>query len=129
MKVSPEQIIAGIDAVVPPETLDIVQEVHTLIQPQLEMIVILGRLVAITEQEGKDFIDSHHAFWPRCDYVTGLQKQFRKVFVLPINRGIHDAIHCELPPPVMPNRATMMGYLSLIDKKETLTAREAGRTR
>lgn len=122
-----DAVLELIDAQIPPESLDVVQEVSGLLRPQYELIVALSGLASVTQQEGKDFIDVHHNWWPRCEFTTGVQRQFRKVFVMPLNRGIHDTLHHELPPPAIPNRVTMLAYLSLMDKKEITKDRAQAR--
>lgn len=116
-----DDILSRIDAVVPPTEHPMIAEVHSLIQPQLAMIVALSGLEHTLEQRGKtnrDFIDTHHLFWPRVDYRSILHKTFRRQFIIPIHRGIHEEVHANLEPPKTPPRSLMVGYLALIDKKE-----------
>ena len=111
-----EDIIELIDRVVPPSELGIVQEVQGIIQPQLDAIVALSGLAHVVDR--RDFIDTHHLFYPRTDYSTRLQKTFRRAFVIPINRGVHDEVHATIEPPQLPNKSTMLAYLMHLDKKE-----------
>lgn len=115
-----DDILAVIDGILPPEQeprQDEIVEVSGLLQPQFEMIVALSGLQDVTSR--RDFVDVHHLFWPRTNYRTTLEKTFRRQFVLPINRGVHDEVHAQLEPPVKPNRRTMLGYLALLDKKDS----------
>lgn len=66
----------------------------------------------------RDYIDTHHLFYPRSAYRTTLQKTFRRQFIIPIHRGIHEELHVRVEPPPMPPRSLMVGYLMLLDKKE-----------
>lgn len=104
------RIIELIDGVVgPPE----VQDVQEIIMPQLELVVALSGMERVFDKDGrKDFYDTHHLFYPRCDYTTPLEKRFRKAFVLPIHRGIHDELHARLPKPEKPGRLAMLAYLN-----------------
>ena|SRR3990167_2104585 len=113
-----DQIIGLIDAILPQEDNDIVQEVGALIMPQLEMIV---ELYKDGFDEHRDWMDTHHPFFPRTSYRSRAEKQFRRSFVVPINRGVHEELHYRIEPPEMPRRAVMLGYISLLDKKETNT--------
>lgn len=122
MRTNIDQLLADIDAVVPPESLDVVQEVSGIIRPQLELIVALSGLEEVVNRDPN--IDVHHFFWPRREFKTGLQKQFRRLFTVPIIKGVHSSLHSELEPPQMPSRVTMLAYLSLIDQKEVLKDRE-----
>lgn len=105
-----ERILELIDGVIGPPEIDDVQEI---IMPQLEMIVALSGMERVIDKTGiKDFYDTHHLFFPRVDYTTPLEKRFRKAFVLPIHRSIHDELHHRLPKPQKPGRMAMLAYLN-----------------
>lgn len=110
------RILQLIDGVVgPPE----VEDVQEIIMPQLELIVALSGMERVFDGGGtKDFYDTHHLFFPRCDYTTPLDKKFRKAFVVPIHRGIHDELHAKVPKPQKPGRTAMLAYLNSIDAKD-----------
>jgi hypothetical protein len=109
-----DDILAIIDGVLPPEQPQPIQEVSGLLVPQFELIVALSGLEAVTADHS---IDTHHLFWPRSSYKTTVEKQFRRSFQVPINRGVHNEVHAKIEPPTKPSRATMLGYLSLLEQK------------
>lgn len=107
---SSAKILELIDGVVGPPEIDDVQEI---IMPQLELVVALSGMERVFDKQGlKDFYDTHHLFFPRCDYTTPLEKKFRKAFVLPIHRGVHDELHAKIPKPHKPGRTAMLAYLN-----------------
>ncbi len=107
---SSARILELIDGVVGPPEIEDVQE---LIMPQLELMVALSGMERVFDKDGfKDFYDTHHLFFPRCDYTTPLEKKFRKAFVLPIHRGIHDELHAKVAKPTKPGRLAMLSYLN-----------------
>lgn len=109
---STAKLLTLIDGVVGPPEIDDVQEI---IMPQLELIVALSGMERVFDKQGtKDFYDTHHLFFPRCDYTTPLEKKFRKAFLLPIHRAIHDEIHAKLAAPHKPGRAAMRAYLDTL---------------
>lgn len=104
------KILELIDGVVGPPEIEDVQEI---IMPQLELVVALSGMERVFDKQGKkDFYDTHHLFFPRCDYTTPLEKKFRKAFVLPIHRAIHDEVHAKIAPPQKPGRSAMRAYLN-----------------
>lgn len=110
------RILELIDGVVGPPEIDDVQEI---IMPQLELVVALSGMERVFDKNGvKDFYDTHHLFFPRCDYVTPLEKRFRKAFVLPIHRGLHDELHAKIPKPMKPGRMAMLSYLNSLAASE-----------
>lgn len=110
------RILQLIDGVVGPPEIDDVQEI---IMPQLELLVALSGMERVFDKQGmKDFYDTHHLFWPRVDYQTPLEKKFRKAFVVPVHRGIHDELHHQLPKPFKPGRMAMLSYLNSLDASE-----------
>lgn len=110
-----DAILGLIDGVLPPEELIPSEEVSGLVAPQFELIVALSGVEAVTANRG---FDSHHLFWPRSDYRTRTEKIFRRQFIIPINRGIHEEIHAQIEPPVKPSREVMIGYLTMLDVKD-----------
>lgn len=107
---SHERILELIDGAVGPPEIEDVQEI---IMPQLELVVALSGMERVFDKDGfKDFYDTHHLFFPRADYTTPLEKRFRKAFVLPIHRGIHDELHAKVPKPAKPGRMAMLAYLN-----------------
>lgn len=109
-----DDILTLIDGILPPEEQLPSSEISALLTPQFEMIVALSGLEAVTAGHN---IDTHHLFWPRVDYKTTTEKQFRRAFQIPLNRGVHNEVHAKLRPPIKPSRVTMLGYLSLLELK------------
>lgn len=106
-----DQILALIDGVVgSPE----VEDVQELLMPQFELVVAMSGMARVFEDQRKQFVDTHHPFWPRCEYTTPLEKRFRKQFVMPIHRAIHDEIHARLAPPPKPTPNTMRAFLDSV---------------
>lgn len=90
-----------------------IEDVGEIIMPQLELMVALNGMERVFDKRGtKDFYDTHHLFFPRCDYKTPLEKKFRKAFIIPIHRGIHDELHARIPKPEKPGRLAMLAYLN-----------------
>lgn len=55
----------------------------------------------------------HHLYWPKCNYRTDLESEFREH---PDNseylcRLKHDLLHARTPPPTKPTRAFMLEWL------------------
>ena len=106
------RILTLIDGAVGPAEI---QDVQEIIMPQLELMVALSGMERVFDGNGtKDFYDTHHLFFPRCDYNTPLEKRFRKAFVLPIHRGIHDELHAKIQKPEKPGRLAMLAYLNTL---------------
>lgn len=114
------RILELIDGVVGPPEIEDVQEI---IMPQLELVVALAGMERVFDKNGtKDFYDTHHLFFPRCDYTTPLEKRFRKAFVLPIHRAIHDELHAKISKPQKPGRMAMLAYLNSLSASDPDTA-------
>ncbi len=61
------------------------------------------------------FTDLHHLYFPRRDYKTNVEKQFRN---LPENkeqlcRAEHNERHATEPPPLKPSRDEMLGAIAI----------------
>lgn len=110
-----DAFLSLVDGILPPEQQQPIEEISGILVPQFEMIVALSGVEAITLNR---HFDTHHLFWPRSEYRTQAEKAFRRQFVTPINRGIHDELHANLEPPTKPPRSVMLGYLALLDRKE-----------
>ena len=110
-----DDILALIDGILPPEDAAPMQEISGLLIPQFAAIVDLSGIERVTDNH---HFDTHHLFYPRCDYKTRTERLFRRAFAIPINRGVHNEIHATIKPPRKPSRAVMLGYLSLLDKKD-----------
>lgn len=67
---------------------------------------VLGNNEARLTKSGDPFYDRHHLFWPRRDYVTRAEKDFRSLRCAQVEvyRGVHDSIHWAFPAPRKPNR-------------------------
>lgn len=104
-----DAILAIIDGVVAPE----IDNVGEIIVPQLEFIVALSGMGRVFDDR-KDFIDTHHLFWPKADYTTELERKFRGAFIVPTVRYIHDELHAAIAPPLKPSRGTMLAYLAQV---------------
>lgn len=111
MKRNIDDLFHLIDEVLPPQDNRIAQEIHQIIVPQLAFIATQS---ALLEQSTE--YNLHHLVFPRRDYVTPLEKRFRKQLIVPVDIGVHKSLHHELPPPVKPNRFVMLGFLALVDK-------------
>lgn len=61
------------------------------------------------------YTDTHHLFYPRRDYRTRVEKEFRE---LPENkeqlcRAVHNERHAMEGPPQKPSREEMLGAIAL----------------
>lgn len=54
--------------------------------------------------------DKHHIYYPRANYTTRLEREFRASHVVNICRALHDEIHTVEAPP-KPNRQQMLSDL------------------
>jgi hypothetical protein len=64
---------------------------------------------------GGCFSDTHHLFYPRRDYRTRVEREFRE---LPVNkeqicRSEHDERHAVEPVPQKPTKQEMLGAIAL----------------
>ena len=101
-----------IDEVLPPEDHEVVHEVNQLIIPQLAIIATQTAL--LKENNG---YNCHHLMYPRRDYSTPLEKQFRRQLILPVDIEVHRELHALLKPPTKPSREIMLGYLAVLDRQ------------
>lgn len=60
--------------------------------------------------EGRCRQDIHHEYWPRADYTTSVEKEFRELEVNKefICRALHNFIHAKNRASDKPSRATML---------------------
>lgn len=60
------------------------------------------------------YSDEHHLAWPRSDYRTKVERDFRNLSInkVQICRAEHDELHLE-EPPTKPTRDEMLGALAL----------------
>lgn len=60
--------------------------------------------------EGKCYQDIHHEYWPKKDYKSDVEKEFRGLLVNQtfICRALHNAIHASQDPPEKPSRDEML---------------------
>ena len=58
-------------------------------------------------------ITQHHLYWPRPDYTTKLEKDFRNLpqNKEPLSRCDHDELHATQDPPEKPSTDFMVGFL------------------
>lgn len=61
------------------------------------------------------YSDTHHLYYPRANYRTQLEKQFRELAVNKeqLCRYEHDQVHAENEPPLKPTREQMLGALAM----------------
>lgn len=62
---------------------------------------------------GECFEDLHHDYWPRRDYKTKVEKEFRGLQINErmICRALHNTIHATQMPPIKPTRDQMLGVI------------------
>lgn len=67
---------------------------------------VSGNIDPRLTKSGDPFYDRHHLFWPRRDYGTRQEKDFRSLRCAQVDlyRGVHDSIHWAFPIPRKPNR-------------------------
>ena len=63
--------------------------------------------------EGRCRQDIHHEYWPKADYKTSVEKEFRELEINKefICRALHNAIHARNRQSDKPSRATMLGAI------------------
>lgn len=64
-------------------------------------------------ERGQCKMDTHHEYWPKRDYRTQVEREFRS---LPENqvelcRAEHDTLHETTLPPIKPNRDFMLSAI------------------
>lgn len=77
--------------------------------------------------------NKHHAFWPRRDYVKGVDKAFRGTngLIIPTPVVNHNLLHARLLPPKHPTRLMMydvediLGSISVGEQHDRLWGIEA----
>ena len=64
----------------------------------------------VFEAEGECYQDVHHEYWPRSEYRTPVERQFRGLEVNQqfICRALHNAIHAEKRRSGKPPRKEML---------------------
>jgi len=62
------------------------------------------------------FEDVHHKFWPKREYTTSLEKEFRELDINKVLgcRALHNELHAVEPPPNKPSRETMRNMVNQV---------------
>lgn len=65
------------------------------------------------------FEDVHHLYWPKSEYRSELERNFRNLGsnTMRICRATHDDIHATERPPVKPSRETMLREVAVWVRK------------
>lgn len=67
----------------------------------------------VFEAEGECYEDTHHEYWPRSEYRTKVEREFRGLEVnqIEICRWLHNQIHAERRRSGKPSRKEMLNVI------------------